>query len=323
MSKYFDCDKLTFMEPQVKEQGGHMVMTNVHREIKKKYLNIDTRFQEEYHLDKFAEFKCQLPQTINNVQSIKVVNIEIPASIYNFSFQRRNTFFTVENSSGTKMAIIIEDGNYTFDSLAAEIQSQLCSSVNGIADIEVTLDPSTHKLRFDNIVDTSRASDALPASTNKSPLYIFNFDVDESGNSDKHNFKSKLGWLLGFREPSYHIYEGGNIVSETFANLHPLRYLYLNIDEYAQANPSSFITPTSNSYTNPNAIARLALDPNTYDFGSVICGNNACGKLLSVRRTYSGKTNIQNLHIQLLDELGNLVDLNQMDFSFALEIEYL
>jgi hypothetical protein len=310
------------MEPQMKEQGGHMVMTNVHREIKKKYLNIDTRFQEEYHLDDFAEFKFQLPQTINNVQSMKVVNIEIPASIYNFSFQRKNTYFTVENSAGTKMAIMIEDGNYTFDTLATEIQNQLSSSVNGISDIQVTLDPSTHKLRFDNIVDSNTTLTGTDA-TKKSILYKFNFDVDESGNSDKLNFKSKLGWLLGFREPSYTIHEGGNIVSETFANLHPLRYLYLNIDEYAQANPSSFITPTSNSYTNPHAIARLALDPNTYSFGSVICGNNACGKLLSDRRTYSGKTNIQNLHIQLLDELGNLVDINQMDFSFALEIEYL
>ena len=322
MSKYFDCEKLTFMEPQMKEQGGHMVMTNVHREIKKKYLNIDTRFQEEYHLDDFAEFKFQLPQTINNVQSMKVVNIEIPASIYNFSFQRKNTYFTVENSAGTKMAIMIEDGNYTFDTLATEIQNQLSSSVNGISDIQVTLDPSTHKLRFDNIVDSNTTLTGTDG-TKKSILYKFNFDVDESGNSDKLNFKSKLGWLLGFREPSYTIHEGGNIVSETFANLHPLRYLYLNIDEYAQANPSSFITPTSNSYTNPHAIARLALDPNTYSFGSVICGNNACGKLLSDRRTYSGKTNIQNLHIQLLDELGNLVDINQMDFSFALEIEYL
>ena len=317
MSKYFDKDKMTFMDPQVKEQGGHMVMTNVYKETKKKYVNIDTRFQEEYQFEKYAEFKCTLPQSINNVQSLKVVNIEVPASIYNFSLQRKNTFFTVENNDGIKIPIVIEDGNYTLSSLATEIHNQFNSSINGITDIEVTIDESTHKIRFSNIVDTD-----LSAGNYKQPKYIFHFDVDEYGNRDKINFKSKLGWLMGFREPSYIILDSGYIVSETFVNLHPLRYLYLNINEYAQYNLNSFITPTAISYTNPHAIARLVLDPNTHSFGSVICGNNANGTLLSNRRTYSGKTDIQRLHIQLLDECGIQVDMNQMDFSFALEIEY-
>jgi len=307
MSKYFDKDKRTFMDPVVKEQGGHMVMTNVYKETKKKYLNIDTRFQEEYQSGKYAEFKCSLPQSINNVQSMRVMNIEIPASIHNFSLQRKNTFFTVENGSGTKIPIIIEDGNYTLSSLAAEIKNQLTSGINGITDIDVTIDVNTHKIQFYNNV--------------QSPKYIFHFDVDEFGNKDKLNFKSKLGWLLGFREPSYSILENGYIVSETFVNLHPLRYLYLNIDEYAPAN-HSFITPTSISYTNQHAIARLVIDPFFHVFGSVICGNTCNGSLLSNRRTYSSRTDIQRLHIELLDECGNPVDLNQMDFSFALEIEY-
>ena len=316
MSKYFDKDKRTFMDPQVKEQGGHMVMTNVYKETQKTYLNIDTRFQEEYQSEKYAEFKCALPQSIHNVQSMKVVNIEVPASIYNFSLKRRNTFFTVENDRGTRIPIIIEDGNYTLSSLATEIKTQLASGVNGIADIDVFLEESTHKIQFFNEI----ASTVVP--NKKSTKYIFHFDVDEFGNKDKLHFKSKLGWLLGFREPSYILIEAGYIRSETFVNLYPLRYVYLNIDEYAQANKNSFITPTAISYTNQHALARLTIDPNTYTFGSVICGNNANGTLLSNRRTYSSRTDIQRLHIQLLDECGDQVDLNQMDFSFALEIEY-
>jgi len=320
MSKYFDKDKRSFMDPQVKEQGRHMVMTNVYKETQKTYLNIDTRFQEEYQSEKNAEFKCTLPQSINNVQSMKVVNIEIPASIHNFSLQRKNTFFTVENNSGTKIPITIEDGNYTLSSLAAEIKLQLVSGINGVTDIDVAIDENTHKIQFYNILDTDLSAGNI--SSKKNPRYVFHFDVDEFGNKDKLHFKSKLGWLLGFREPTYVILDNGYIRSETFVNLHPLRYLYLNIDEYAQANKNSFITPTSISYTNQHALARLAIDPNTHLFGSVICGNNANGTLLSNRRTYTSRTDIQRLHIQLLDECGNQVDLNQMDFSFALEIEY-
>ena len=318
MSKYFDKDKRTFMDPVVKEQGGHMVMTNVYKETKKKYLNIDTRFQEEYQSEKYAEFKCSLPQSINNVQSMRVMNIEIPASIHTFSLQRKNTFFTIENNIGTKIPITIEDGNYTLSSLAAEIQTQLGNGTNGVSDIAVTADEKTHKIQFYNIPDTELSA---VISSKKNPKYTFHFDVDEFGNKDKLNFKSKLGWLLGFREPTYIILEDGYITSETFVNLHPLRYLYLNIDEYAQAN-HSFITPTSISYTNQHAIARLAIDPKFHVFGSVICGNTCNGSLLSNRRTYSSRTDIQRLHIELLDECGNPVDLNQMDFSFALEIEY-
>ena len=318
---YFDKDKRTFMDPQVKEEGGHMVMTNVYKETKKIYLNIDTRFQEEYQLEKYAEFKCYLPQSINNVQSIRVSNIEIPASIYNFSLARKNTYFAVENDRGTKIPIIIEDGNYTLSSLATEIRNQLASGINGVSDIDVSIDESTHKIQFFNI--SNDFTDLSNVSGNrKNTKYIFHFDVDELGNRDKLNFKSKLGWLLGFRETSYIILDSGYIVSETFVNLYPLRYLYLNIDEYAQSNQKSFITPTAISYTNQHAIARLVMDPNTHSFGSVICGNIANGTLLTNRRTYTGKTNIQRLHIKLLDECGNQVDLNQMDFSFALEIEY-
>ena len=45
--------------------------------------------------------------------------------------------------------------------------------------------------------------------------------------------------------------------------------------------------------------------------------------LFSDVRSYNGKTDIQRLHIQLLDEEGIQVDLNRMDFSFLLEIEYI
>ena len=37
MSKYFDSENLTFMAPEVKEHGRHMVMTNVHKDTKIKY----------------------------------------------------------------------------------------------------------------------------------------------------------------------------------------------------------------------------------------------------------------------------------------------
>lgn len=115
MSKYFDSKDLTFMEPQVKQHGQHMIMTNVHPETKTKYVNIDTRFQEEYNMQNYADCVLKLPQQISNVKSMKVTHAEIPASFYPFSKKRGNTFFKVTEISGNVISskmIELEDRQY-------------------------------------------------------------------------------------------------------------------------------------------------------------------------------------------------------------------
>lgn len=320
MSKYFDTQKLSFMAPEIKESDRHLVMTNVHKDVHTKYVNIDTRFQDHYRDDRYTDIKCALPQSIINVQSLRVTNIELPISFYNFSLQRKNTFFVVENSSGTRMRILLDDGNYDFSTLTGEINDKLVNGedidnqVLGITDLSLTIDSITQKIKIRN--------------TSTTESYTLHFDVDEYGKTDRNNFKSKLGWALGFRSPSYVLNAGTaqtptDLYSETFVNVHGHRYLYLSVDEYAQTNLNSFLTPAFNGYLNPNVLARISLDSNNYLFGSVLSAGVSKGNLLSDKRTYKGKTDIQRLHIQLLDEIGNPVDLNQLDFSFALEIEYI
>ena len=48
MSNYFENRDL-FLEPKVNQYGSHMVMTNVHKQNKTKYINIDTTFRDEYN----------------------------------------------------------------------------------------------------------------------------------------------------------------------------------------------------------------------------------------------------------------------------------
>ena len=47
MSKYFDQTNM-FMEPEVKQHGSHMVMTNVVKPTKTKYLTLLTKNQESF-----------------------------------------------------------------------------------------------------------------------------------------------------------------------------------------------------------------------------------------------------------------------------------
>jgi hypothetical protein len=64
------------------------------------------------------------------------------------------------------------------------------------------------------------------------------------------------------------------------------------------------------------------LNPAIYPYGTILTANTFNGLLLSDQRLYAGKTDIQKLNIQLVDEWGNVVDLNGVDFSFCLEIEH-
>jgi hypothetical protein len=297
-------DKDNFLSPKITQNGGHMVMTNVVKPSKIKYFNIDTRFQEEYNLLTKASFTYQLPQRIADVRSIVVRSVEIPISFYSFSQNRGNTFFQVGSTN-----ILIPDSQYTTSSIVTQINNKLTSQVSSYLQIAIPASGATNEYHT-VITNTSGAS------------RVIHFDVDVTGNFNKYNLKSTLGWCLGFREPSYTIANGATLVSEGIVDMNNTRYLFLVVDEFRQSNPNSFVSPLSNSLISKNVLARITLTPATVSFGSVLTANTFNGLLLSDQRVYSGKTDLQKLNIQLVDEWGNIVDMNQIDFSFCLEIEY-
>ena len=292
-------DEDKFLSPKVTQHSGHMIMTNVNKPSKIKYFNIDTRFQEEYNILKTASFQYLLPQRITDVKSIAVRSIEIPISFYPFSQNRGNTFFQVDTTS-----ILIADLNYDASSLVRAVNSLFVSKF-GNANLTIALN----------------ANNSVTI-TNTGSSRVVNFNVDASGNFNRYSFKSTLGWCLGFRQPSYEIQNEQSITSEGIVDVNNIRYLFLVVDEFRQSNPNSFVSPLSNSLLSKNVLARISLNPSVFSFGSIITANTFNGLLLSDQRMYSGNVDLQKLTIQLVDEWGNVIDLNQLDFSFCLEIEY-
>ena len=331
MSKYFDSKDLTFMEPQVNTHGQHMIMTNVHPETKTKYVNIDTRFQEEYNMQDYADCIFKLPQQISNVKSMKITHAEVPASFYTFSKKRGNTFFKItefDTSNNDTMLgqkiIKIEDRHFTSSKLITCINEIIDASYGSLQfslHYNVDEDPTNLGTSTDIKGDVNKVEFFLPSSATDKK-YRIEFDVDEYGNKDRNYLKSKLGWCLGFREPVYEIIPGTELVAEGTIDINPFHYLYISVDDFHAHNPNSFIVPSTQSYSNPNILARVSLDPSAYTFGGLIVASDVCGKMLTDTRSYEGKNNIQKLRVQILDEFGRVVDLNKMDFSFALELTY-
>ena len=288
-----------FMEPKTKQYGSHMVMTNVQKNSKTKYINIDTQFRDEYNYMKTSNYNITLPERVNEIKDLKVTNIEIPLTYFIISENLGNNYFKI-TVSGTESVITIADGNYTSSSLQTAINAALSGK-----NLSCTL--------------TQNSFSSFVTSTGTINIQ---FDVDKYGNSDKYNFKSKLGWLLGFRNTTYDLTTNAT-TSEGFLNLNGPNYLYLAVDEFNKSsNQNSFSSPLFSSMVNKNILARIVIDHKNYTFGDVLVASIDNGYLLSDTRNYTGKIDLQKLNIQLLNETGIPMNLNSLDFSFCLEVTH-
>lgn len=356
-----------FFEPKINQYGSHMVMTNVHKNRKTKYINIDTKFRDDYNYSQSANYNITLPERITEVTTMRVVSTEIPMSFYNISASLGNNYFYLTNAhlndiSVKSIYISIPDGFYTNSTLIDAVNKSCANAITGTFTDEqansytVNIFNETFQFNSNNeiipfsstpyiskkLYNTNTGIDSIniinsypiirfnfaSLSTDGSIFsYTFNFATNSDGTPDKFNFKKKLGWILGFRNPIYTInnFSGTptNLIPETFIDVYGSKYLYLAIEEFNNGNQSSFIPPMNNSFLNKNIIARVALNRNGgYNFGSVLPANNFNGLLMSDTRSYTGKIDLMKLNVQLLTDNGSVVNLNGLDFSLCLEVTH-
>jgi hypothetical protein len=151
---------------------------------------------------------------------------------------------------------------------------------------------------------------------------MINFDVTKNAISAT-NKMTTMGWLLGFRSMEYAINPSAGITGEAFVNLTGPRYLYLIVDEFKNGNPHSFISLSRTSeLSSQQILARISINYREYPFGSILVADDY-GSCVSDTRKYSNEVNIQRMNVRLVDDLGIILDLNGMDFSFCLELKHL
>ena len=322
MSHYFD-EKEMFLEPKVEQFGSRMVMTNVHKPLKRKFLNIDTRFSDDYNNNtttvngskiSYATCTITLPERISDIKNMMVCNLELPMSFYNVSENLGNNAFKISLSTTDTNAQVVKinDGQYTASGLVNEIN-------RAISTLSYTYNRLSYSTGNGGNANGSTAG-LFSTFLSGGPTYYLNFDVNSAGTFDKYNLKSKLGWMLGFRSNQYLITSTSR--SEAFLDINGPRYVYLVVDEFnSSGNQNSFVAPLYTSLVNKNILARVALN-GTFPYGSVLPANNFNGLLLTDKRSYTGNANLQRLRVQLIYDNGNLLSLNGLDFSFCLEIEH-
>jgi hypothetical protein len=124
----------------------------------------------------------------------------------------------------------------------------------------------------------------------------------------------KLGWVFGFREGVY--IDNVNYVSEGLVDVLGPRYLYLVIDDFNNNVNDGFYGAFNSSILNKNILARISLQGSVFNY---LTQNNL--SLITYARQYFGPIDIQKLQVQLLDEYGRIIDLNNMDYSFCLTFQ--
>jgi len=207
--------------------------------------------------------------------------------------------------------VTIPDGNYDYLSLQGYINTFLTNTGSTYANIQVLTDINTPQGQGNN----AGSGRMVFGSIDGTQEFSINFLTDVYGNDDRQTpLPLKLGWIMGFREGFYE--NALTYVSEGIVNLVGPRYIYLVVDDYNNSVNDGFYAAFNSSILNKNILARISLQGSVFN---ILSQNNL--NLITTPRQYFGPVDIQKLNVQLLDEYGRILDLNNMDYSFCLTFQ--
>ena len=310
-----------------------------------KCLNIDTRFRDNIHGTSSSDFLIQLPQKFTKVVSMQLAALEMPVSFYGISKTFGNnylylnvnykkiigdtiaedlpTFTVTTNEDGTYNAagaFFIPDGNYSATDLILKvnllmrplnsdntylrpnnifsyIQLVLDISINGSGSGKVTIAPNGNNAGNVNYIN-------------------MDFTLGSNGLFDGIDISNKFGWNLGFQKRQY--LDLTTYTGETIIEPSNIRYIFLVVDDFNNSVNNHFVSAFNKSILGPNILARIPMKGASF---SLMMENDFT--TLTEPRRYFGPVDIQKLKIQLLDEYGKPVQLNNSDYSFCINLKML
>jgi len=279
-------------------------------------INIDTRFRENYYTTPATNFHLDLPMRLTQVVSLQLSALEMPTTFYAVSGVFGNNFFSLQIDGQEPLIVTVPDGNYNYLSLQTYINNFLSTQ---------TLNLAYNTIQFLSDINTPGGTGAGGTgkmvvaydSTAIPPLLNFSisFQTDRYGNEDRQTpLPLKLGWLMGFRAGYYE--NNTAYVSEGVIDLTGPKYIYLVIDDFNNSVNDGFYGAFTSSILNKNILARISLQGSVF---STFTQSNLL--LVTTSRQYFGPVDIQKIQVQLLDEYGRILNLNNMDYSFCLTFQ--
>jgi len=250
--------------------------------------------------------------------------------------------------------IVIPDGNYLSDEFVECMNNLFKNTENGMEFFELAINSYTSKpILFQN--------SAVNRDNSPDLMYIVIFDnpskydkyyrtciydecelvrLQQQHEKEYYNANIKsicktAGWMMGFKQPVYKrtwANERVDLISqvpiltyraylegESSYGSSIWHYIYVDVDDYNKNFiTNSIIAQTGDSYLGGTIMGRI-----TVSSGHLTIINDNASDAIFKSRDYLGPIYLEKLTIRLLDKFGNLIDLNDNDFSIALELEVL
>jgi succinate dehydrogenase flavin-adding protein (antitoxin of CptAB toxin-antitoxin module) len=311
----------------------------------KRVLCLDTIYRDNYYASNSNNILWKLPYVFKNVVSMKLISCQLPIQYYMFSSANKNNTFTVnlynmlKNGTtfypNTSIQVVIPDGNYTLESFIVSMNNYLNNKKEGLEYICIDVNYINAKLvlRTKNKTDIVNNVVAYDASNNYySPDFYFEVDF---GKILPHNTYLNAGFMMGFNQPFYKVvrtdsymndialnsifFEGIVYAEMIFGNT-VLNYVFIDVDDFNNNYITNTITSLrrNNSYLGNNILARITV---TSSPNSVIDDNGS--DRIYKEREYLGPVDIEKLKIRILDRDGNLIDLENNNYSLSFEFTIL
>ena len=328
----------------------------IYKETVTQLVSIDSIFRERSHISNdivfyqdSSHFLYNFANPLKNVISMCISSIEIPVVWY--LINEGNNTFTIETKNNpdgitidTIHTIVIPIGSYINATLTSIINNVFTNTGNGLEYIIFGIDENTGKSYFRAKKDGY--DDALvglddPYLTVPNPANPFLFNIyfykDYKKMCEKKTLKEydSLGWLLGFRNVSYSVqksdvlydyYTYGTaytlynyLLSEGAYGTSAYNYIYVSIDDFNNNFKSSGIIADNNDNVLSNTILGRISIPNPAN--SILFGNSS--DRIFKTREYFGPISINRIELRLLDKYGNKLNLQNNDWSIALEFTVL
>lgn len=292
------------------------VINPLKKRIIKKNLVIDTRFRDNYYTSSSTNFNFVIPTNFNDIIELKLTSVNIPLSFYAISKQYGNNFFNISvtptGGISDSTVISIPDGNYDQFSVVSAINTELQAAGTPFKLITFNVD-----LAVGTSSKTLVGSGKILVGQivkNTVDFVELNFQSDRFGIEDNSTpLPLKFGWMLGFRNGIY--VNNLNYVSEGIVDVSGAKYIYLVLDDFNNSVSKNFYSALNSSVLNNNILAKFPI-VNSTPFASYI--ENSLASTSSPPREYFGPVNIHSFTIQLMDEYGRIIDLNNMDYNITL-----
>ena len=117
-----------------------LIKNNKNFQVHEHVISIQSEDRDTLKWPNSNQFEFELPIEYKNICALRILDIQIPTTFYNFSNRRQNTKLLLQYN-GTTYTITIDEGTYTPDELATELTVKINAA--GITGLEVIVKHNT------------------------------------------------------------------------------------------------------------------------------------------------------------------------------------